>query len=98
MKGVEDLGEVLAEIRVGEGIAAATIARANLRRAHEKIASPEGTAREHGSPKSTEQTRPTERIKPTEQARLTERIKPTVQTRSTERIKPTRLQDRPPDQ
>jgi hypothetical protein len=52
MKSVEIPGEAPAEIRGEEGIAAATTARANLRRVHEKSVSPVGIASGHRSPKS----------------------------------------------
>ena len=50
MKDVEILGEAPGEIRAGNESGAATVARANLRRAHEKIVNPEGIASEHRSP------------------------------------------------
>ena len=50
MKGVEILGEAPGEIRVGNGSAAVAVARANLRRTHEKIVNPEGIAIGHRSP------------------------------------------------
>lgn len=63
MKSVEVPGEAPAGIRVGDGIAAAMIARANLRRAREKDVSPEGTASEPQGPKPIERTRSSNRAK-----------------------------------
>jgi hypothetical protein len=73
MKGVEILGEAPGEIRVGNGSAAVAVARANLRRAHEKIVNPEGIASEHQSPKPAGATKPTKPSKPTELRLLLDR-------------------------
>jgi hypothetical protein len=85
MKGVEILEEVAGEIRVGNASGAATVAPANLRRAHGKIVNPVGIASEHRSPKPAESTRPTKLTK------LTKLTRPTKLTR----LRP--LLDRPSD-
>jgi hypothetical protein len=54
MKDVEIRGVARGEIRAGEEIEAVAIARANLRRAHERIVNPEGIASEHRGPKANE--------------------------------------------
>ncbi len=54
MKDAEILVAAPGEIRIGEGIGAATFARANLRRA---IVSPVGIASEHRSPNPAKPTR-----------------------------------------
>jgi hypothetical protein len=58
MKDVEIPVEAPGEIRAGEGIGAATAARANLRRGPEKIVNPEGIAIEQRSPKPAKQVKP----------------------------------------
>jgi hypothetical protein len=73
MKGVETLGEVPGEIRVGNGSGAAMVAGANLRRVHEKIVNSEGIANEHQSTKPAGTTEPagmTKATGTTEPARL----------------------------
>ena len=85
MKGVEILGEAPGEIRVGNGSGAATVARANHRRAHGKIVNPEGIASEHQSPK------PAGTTKPTGATKLTGATKPTEATKPTGTTKPTKL-------
>ena len=70
---MEILGGEPGEIRVGEGIGAATFARASLRRA---IVSPEGIASKHRNPKPTKPIAPIELtgpIKPTSRRLLPDR-------------------------
>ena len=90
-ENAEAPGEVLGEIRVGEGIGAATIAGANLRRAREKIVNPVGIAREHRSPKPT---KPTEPIEPTKANDLSKAIDPTKAIERTKAIDPTKVIER----
>jgi hypothetical protein len=103
---VEVLGGAPGEIRVGEGIGAATFARASLRRA---IVSPEGIASKHRNPKPTKPIAPIELTAPTELTgpikltapiELTGPIKLTAPIELTGPIKPTSrrlLTDRPSD-
>jgi hypothetical protein len=88
MKNVEILGEAPAEIRVGEGIADATTVRANLRRARERIVSPEGTA---NAPQCPTPTRATELSRPSGLTGATELNRPSGLTRATELSRPSDL-------